>query len=260
MSLEGKVALITGGGTGIGAACARRFMREGAQVAVMGRRKNLLEEVAAETGAMAIAGDAANAGDVRAAVAMLTDTWGGLDIVVANAGASTIGAVLETDDAAWEEGLRTNLTTAFVTVREALPSLIERKGNIVIIASIGGLVAATDVCVYTAAKHALIGLMRSLARDYGPKGVRVNAVCPAWVRTPMADGDLRVLVEREGISLDAAYAMVTRDVPLRRPAAADEIAAVCHFLASHEASIVTGAVITADGGSTIVDVPTLTLS
>ena len=117
--------------------------------------------------------------------------------------------------------------------------------------------AGPEVCGYTTAKHALIGLTRSLARDYGPRGVRVNAVCPGWVRTPMADEEMQVLMERNRISLEEAYAVATCEVPLRRPARPEEIAAVCRFLASEEASIVTGAVLPADGGSTIVDVPTL---
>jgi meso-butanediol dehydrogenase/(S,S)-butanediol dehydrogenase/diacetyl reductase len=257
VSLTGRVALITGGGTGIGAACAQRFAREGARVAVMGRRRDLLDAVAAEVDGLAVAGDASSAVDVSRAVGAATKQWGGLDILVASAGSFGNGTALDTTDASWEQCLRANLTTALVSAREALPQLIKRRGTIVIISSIAGLVAGTEVCGYVTAKHALIGLTRSLARDYGPLGVRVNAVCPGWVRTPMADEEMQVLMNRDGISLDAAYALVTRDVPLRRPATADEIAAVCHFLASDEASIITGAVLPADGGSTIIDAPTL---
>ena len=114
-----------------------------------------------------------------------------------------------------------------------------------------------SVCGYTTAKHALLGLNRSLARDYGPRGVRVNAVCPGWVRTPMADQEMEPLMEFYGETLQQAYDRVCADVPLRRPASAEEIARVCRFLASSEASIITGATLVADGGSTIVDVPTL---
>jgi meso-butanediol dehydrogenase / (S,S)-butanediol dehydrogenase / diacetyl reductase len=254
---RGKVALVTGGGTGIGAACARRFAREGARVAVMGRRRELLDEVAAEVGGLALACDAADAGQVRAAVARVVQEYGGLDFVVAAAGAALYGSALDTDDETWQASLDGNLTTAFVAVREALPQLIARRGNVVLISSIAGLSAGLDVCPYVTTKHALIGLGRSLARDYGPRGVRVNVVCPGWVRTPMADEEMLPLMRRDGISLDEAYALVTRDVPLGRPATAEEIAALCRFLASDEASIITGAVITADGGSTIIDAPTL---
>lgn len=257
MTFTGKVALITGGGTGIGAACARRFAREGARVAVMGRRAELLEEVAAKTGGMALACDATDAGRVRAAVERIAGEWGGPDVVVAAAGAAIYGSALDTDDAAWRSSLDANLTSAFVVARETLPQLIARRGSMTLISSIAGLNAGLDVCPYVTTKHALIGLGRSLARDYGPRGVRVNVVCPGWVRTPMADEEMRPLMDRDGITLDEAYALVTKDVPLGRPATADEIAAVCRFLASDEASIITGAVITADGGSTIIDAPTL---
>jgi NAD(P)-dependent dehydrogenase (short-subunit alcohol dehydrogenase family) len=118
-------------------------------------------------------------------------------------------------------------------------------------------VAGPGVCGYTVAKHALLGLMRSLARDYGPRGVRVNALCPGWVRTPMADAEMQPLMQHHGESLDAAYARATAEVPLRRPATADEIAGLCQFLTSEAAAIVTGACLVADGGASVVDLPTL---
>lgn len=257
VGLNGRVALITGGGTGIGEACARRFAAEGVKIAVMGRRRAPIEQIAREVDGLAIIGDAVRADDMKQAVVRIRDNFGGLDILIANAGGHGMGAASDTDDASWQDALDANLNTAFVAARESLPHLIERKGSIVIVSSIAGLGAGPDVCGYTTAKHALIGLMRSLARDYGPRGARVNAVCPGWVRTPMADEEMKPLMDRYGISLDDAYALVTRNVPLRRPASAAEIASVCRFLASEESSIITGAVIIADGGSTIVDVPTL---
>ncbi len=257
MTFAGKVVLVTGGGTGIGAACARRFAREGAQVAVVGRRPEPLEQLAREIGGLALAGDAADSQFMKKALAAVQTQWGGLDTLIAAAGATAAGSALDTTDEAWAQGLRANLDTAFVSARECLPYLVERRGCIVIISSIAGLAAGTDVCGYTTAKHALIGLARSLARDYGPRGVRVNVVCPGWVKTPMADTELEELARVKGLTLEETYALVTRDVPLRRPAEPEEIASICRFLASEEASIVTGAVITADGGATVVDVPTL---
>lgn len=257
MTFAGKVVLITGGGTGIGAACARRFAAEGARVAVVGRRREPLEVVAADIDGLVLAGDAADPAFWKEALQTVQAHWGGLDVLIAAAGSTAVGTALDTSDQAWAEGLRSNLTSAFVSARECLPYLLKRRGSIVIISSIAGLAAGTDVCGYTTAKHALIGLTRSLARDYGPQGVRVNVVCPGWVKTPMADSELRSLGEAKGLTLEETYALVTRDVPLRRPAEPEEIAAVCRFLASDDASIITGAVIVADGGSTIVDVPTL---
>jgi meso-butanediol dehydrogenase / (S,S)-butanediol dehydrogenase / diacetyl reductase len=257
MSLSGKVALITGGGTGIGAACARRFSSEGARVVVVGRRRERIEEIAVEIGGLAIAADASQAREMQAVVATAQERFGRLDILIANAGGHGLGAALETDDTAWALARTANLDTAFVSARESLPALLQRRGSIVLVASIAALAAGPEVCGYTTCKHALIGLTRSLARDYGPQGVRVNAVCPGWVRTPMADEEMLPLMNTRGLTLDEAYSAVTADVPLRRPASAAEIAAVCRFLASDDASIVTGAVIVADGGASIVDVPTL---
>lgn len=257
MKLRGKVALITGGGTGIGEACAHHFAAQGARVAVMGRREALLKRVAAKVGGLAVVGDAARSDEMQAAVASVKQQFGGIDILIACAGGHGLGTALQTDDAAWQHSLDANLNTAFVAARAALPCLIERKGSAVMVASIAALGAGPEVCGYTTTKHALIGLTRSLARDYGPAGVRVNAVCPGWVRTPMADEEMQPLMRKHGISLNEAYALVTREVPLRRAASAAEIATVCGFLASDDASIITGATIVADGGSTIVDVPTL---
>jgi meso-butanediol dehydrogenase / (S,S)-butanediol dehydrogenase / diacetyl reductase len=254
------VVLITGGGTGIGAACAFRCARDGAHVAVLGRRREPVTDIAAKIGGLPLVADAACTTDMRAAINTVVQRFGGLDALIANAGGHGLGAATQTDDDAWASARQANLDTAFVAAREALPALIERRGAIVFVASIAALAAGPEVCGYTTFKHALVGLTRSLARDFGPQGVRVNAVCPGWVRTPMADEEMKPLMQSRGITLDEAYALVTADVPLRRPASADEIASVCSFLASVEASIITGATIVADGGSTIVDVPTLAFS
>jgi meso-butanediol dehydrogenase / (S,S)-butanediol dehydrogenase / diacetyl reductase len=258
MRLDGKVALITGGGTGIGAATAERMRAEGAEVVVMGRRRDLLERVGAETGAVAMVGDAASAEDAIAVVQTAVDRFGGLDVVVAGAGGGGSGSALGTDDQAWAEGLRSNLTTAFVIVRESLPALLERgAGSMVIVSSLAGLFAGPAMVGYVTAKHALLGLTRSLARDYGPRGIRVNAVSPGWVRTPTGDEQMEILAERDGISREEAYTLVSSRVPLRRPAAPEEIASVIAFLASDDSSFVTGSMIVADGGASAVDVPTL---
>ncbi len=168
-----------------------------------------------------------------------------------------LGRVTDMADADWQQAIDSNLKSAFASARACLPSLIENRGNLVLVASIASLVAGPEVCGYVTAKHALIGLMRSIARDYGPLGVRANAVCPGWVTTPMADEEMQPLMQAYQLNLEEAYQRVCQDVPLRRAATAEEIARVCRFLASPDASIVTGATLVADGGSTIVDVPTL---
>ena len=254
---QGKVALVTGGGTGIGEACVGKLAAEGATVIVVGRRRELIEAVAARHGGVAMVADASDAAAMKAVVASAAARFGRLDILIANAGGHGLGNCTETSDPDWRRAFDANLNTAFVSARETLPLLTQTAGAIVFVASIAGLSAGPEVCGYTTFKHALIGLSRSIARDYGPLGVRANVVCPGWVRTPMADEEMRPLMERHRISLDQAYQLVTRDVPLRRPAEPDEVAEVCTFLASSAASIVTGATLTADGGATIVDVPTL---
>jgi NAD(P)-dependent dehydrogenase (short-subunit alcohol dehydrogenase family) len=258
MRLEGKVALVTGGGTGIGAAIARCFGAEGAGVVVMGRRREPIAQVAGAIGGVALVGNAADTGDARRAVATAVERLGGLDVLVANAAGEGGGALLDADEETWRAGLEASLATCVVIVREALPALIERGGSsIVVVASIAGLVAGPEMAAYTTAKAALLGLTRSLAVDYGPRGVRVNALCPGWVRTPMAEDEIDDLGARRGISREEAFGLATSQIPLRRPAEPEEIAAACLFLASSEASFVTGSVLVADGGSTAVDVSTL---
>ncbi|QTX06146.1 SDR family oxidoreductase [Agromyces archimandritae] len=251
--------MITGGGTGIGAAAARRFAAEGAHVAVVGRRAEPLDEVSEAIGALPVIADAADASGAASAMDAVLDRFGRLDVLVANAGGNGFASVGATDDEAWESAMRANLTTAFVTARAALPALRESSGQIVVVSSLAGLFAGPSVAGYTVGKHALIGLTRTLARDYGRDGVRVNAVCPGWVQTPMADAEMDQFAEEAGITggREAAYARVTADVPLGRAARPEEIAAIVRFLGSGESSYMTGAVLVADGGAHIVDVPTL---
>ena len=254
MRLENKVAIVSGGGTGIGAATARVFAREGAKVVVTGRRAEPLEAVAAEIDGLAVAGDTSDDDHVRAAVAEARDAFGGLDVVVANAGLGFGGAAADVDDERWQQTLDVNLTGAFRLARAAIPSLVERGGgSIVLVSSVSALVSGTDGAAYVTSKAAMLGLARSIAVDYGPSGIRANALCPGWVETPMGDGSMESLMTKHGISLGDAYRLVTQHIPLRRPATADEIAACCLFLASDESSIVTGTTLVADGGGLAVD-------
>jgi meso-butanediol dehydrogenase/(S,S)-butanediol dehydrogenase/diacetyl reductase len=254
-----QTALITGGGTGIGAATARRLAAGGVRVVLTGRRPEPLAAIAAELGgcAAAVAADAASAADMARAVSVGRERFGPVGILVANAGGPGGGTAADVTDEAWAQSLQANLSTCLVSARACLPDLIETGGAIVVVSSIAGLAASPESVGYVTAKHGLIGLARSMARDFGPRGVRVNVVCPGWVRTPMADEEMDQLMALRGLaSREAAYELATSQVPLRRPASPDEIAAVIAFLASPAASAVTGAVLTADCGATAVDLPT----
>ncbi len=258
----GRVALITGAGTGIGAATARLIVAEGGRVVLTGRRPAPLEEVAGPLGdaALALPADAANGPAMADVVARATAHFGRIDVVVPNAGGHGLGAAADTTDEDWKLALDANLTSAFVTIRETLPGLVDGGGSVVLVSSLAGLFAGPAVAGYTATKHALIGLSKSIARDYGKHGVRSNVVCPGWVRTAMADEQMDRFGGSRGLSRDEAYALLTENTPLGRPADADEVANVIAFLASSDASIVSGAIVTADAGASAVDLPTIELA
>jgi NAD(P)-dependent dehydrogenase (short-subunit alcohol dehydrogenase family) len=259
MRFEGKVAIVTGAGTGIGAATARGFAAEGAEVVVLGPEERPLQEVAAETGGVAIVGDAADASDVGRAVRAAKEL-GGVDSLVTCAGGEGFGTLLEVPQDTFEAHMRLNLTTAVVSVRETLPAIIERGGgSVVVVSSVAGLTAAGSLITYTTAKTALLGFVRSVAVDYGPQGVRVNAVLPGGTRTRMLQGAIDMVAEGRGIDEDSAVELMNAGTPLRRFAHPDELAKVNLFLASDDASFVTGSTIVADGGQSAVNVGMLAL-
>ncbi len=253
----GRTALVTGGATGIGLAVARRLAGEGARVVLVGRRAELVERAAAalpDGRGVAVAGDVTDEDDVARAVAVAGDA---LNVVVNNAGAGGAGAVADVTPADWRTALELNLTGAFLVLRAALPVLRSTRGAVVNVSSVAGLRAGPGVAPYATAKAALLMLTRQAALDYGPE-VRVNAVAPGWVRTPMADGEMDELGAGLGLDREAAYAASVRHTPLRRAADPAEIAAAVAFLAGDDASFVTGAVLAVDGGSSVVDVATTT--
>ena len=258
MRLEGKVAIVSGGGTGIGAATAALFRREGAEVAITGRRAEPLEQVAAATGAVAIPGDTSSGAAVEAAIRSTIERFGGLDVVIANAGVGFGGAAGEVSDDDWERTLDVNLTGAMQLVRAALPHLVQRPGAaIVAVASVSGLVSTPRSAAYEVSKAGLLALVRSVALDYGPLGVRCNAVCPGWIRTEMGDRAVEEIAAERAITLDEAYALLNEPVPLRRAGRPEEVATCCAFLASDEASYVNGTALVVDGGGMVVDTTSL---
>lgn len=248
----GKVILITGGGTGIGAASARRIAAEGGKVVVTGRRSGPIEAVAQEVGGLAFAGDAADPSDLAAAIAGAVEIFGGLDGVIANAAGAVPGSILDISPEAWRESCRINIDGPMLLARLAVPELRKRGGGaIVLVASLAAISGAPDMASYLTTKAALLGLNRSIAYDYGKDNIRCNVVCPGWVRTEMANGAIRMFADQAGISEDAMADHISRTIAMRRMASPDEMAAVITFLASEDSSCITGTELTADNGAKI---------
>jgi NAD(P)-dependent dehydrogenase (short-subunit alcohol dehydrogenase family) len=248
-------AVVTGAGTGIGRAVATALAASGHAVVLVGRRRAPLDETAAgiDGDALAVEADVGRASDAEAAIARAVEAFGGVDVLVNNAGVGDSGPILDETLERWEETLRTNLTGAFLMTQCALPHLLERRGSIVNVSSINGFVAGPGWTSYCVSKAGLIMLTRCVAADYGRRGVRANVVCPGWVRSPMADADMDAVAERRGVTREEAYALAHQSNPLGRPAEPSEVGAVVGFLASPAASYVNGATIVVDGGTTVVD-------
>lgn len=246
--LDGKVALITGGGEGIGAAIARLFAREGAAVVITGRRKAVLERAAKDIErnqgrALAVAGSVADEPHAREAVSQAVRAFGKLDVLVNNAGILAVGKLLhETDDVTWDELIAVNLTGVFRMTRAAVPEMIKAGGGAIInLSSIAALVGIPLIAAYSATKGALNALTRSLAIDHAKQGIRCNVVCAGLVETPMA---------APLINNPAQLAQVLAAYPLGRPGAPEEVAKLVLYLASDESAWVTGGTFTIDGGMT----------
>jgi meso-butanediol dehydrogenase/(S,S)-butanediol dehydrogenase/diacetyl reductase len=274
MVIADRVALVTGAEAGIGAAIVRRFVQNGAKVCITGLERKPLEDLATELpdGAVAVCpGDVTSQEDDRRAVQAALALGGRLDIVVNNAAVGTEsldsrlgtslgipGGVADADVAKWRATIDVNLTGTFLMMRAALPHMLDAgRGSIINLASLAGLHAVPDAAAYCSSKAAVIMLSKQAAVDYGPRGVRINVVCPGWVRTPSSEAELVELTHASGQQMDQAFEDVARDVPLRRVAQPQEIAGVCEFLASDDASYVNGATIVVDGGASVVDAASL---
>lgn len=251
------VALVTGGGSGIGAATAGALTRAGWSVAICGRRTSALQTVAEATGSHPLTADVTGPGEAQRLVAETVQRFGRLDGLVLNAGAVRPGAVGDLTDPDWEAMISLNLTAPYRLLHAALPHLVNGRGSVVGVASVSAVRASAGIAGYNATKAGLAMLLQSVAVDYGPQGVRANVVCPGWTCTEMADEEMAALARDRGLDTDGAYRLATALVPLQRPAAVDEVAAVITHLLSPEASYINAAVLPVDGGHSAVDVGTV---
>jgi NAD(P)-dependent dehydrogenase (short-subunit alcohol dehydrogenase family) len=252
MRLKDKVALITGGGTGMGRATAELFAREGAKVAVSGRRKEKLEEtVAAITSqggeALAIPGDVSRHEDARQMVMETIARWGQLDILINNAGAIDRTKVADSTEEDWDRIMAINVKAIFLTSKYAIPQMIRQGGGCIInVSSISALRGQTDAHSYSAAKAAVCNLTKAMAVDYAPYNIRVNAVLPGLVETEISRTRLKPgqtwqeMAEKHWIPL----------YPLKRLGTPEDIAKGILYLVSDDASWVTGIDLIIDGGYT----------
>ena len=257
--MTGRVVLVTGGGTGIGAAVAAQLAGAGDRVVICGRREAPLRAVAEKTGAHVVVADVSEAEGVGRVVDETMASFERLDGLVLNHGIIHVGRVDEVTPEQWEETIRVNLTSPFLLVRAALPHLLAARGSVVAVSSVAALRAADGMAPYSASKAGLLLLTQSLAVDHGRDGLRANAVCPGWTATEMGNMEMTELGTERGISTEDAYRLATAVVPQRRPAQPEEVAATIAWLLSDAASYVNGVVLPVDGGSCVVDPGTLAL-
>jgi NAD(P)-dependent dehydrogenase (short-subunit alcohol dehydrogenase family) len=249
MRLEGKVALITGGTSGIGSATAIRFAGEGAAVAITGRNtergEQVVQDIVANGGeALFICSDVRRSEDCRHAVDQTLERFGKIDVLFNNAGVFHPKSIPDCTEEEWDETIDSSLKGAFLMSKYVLPSMIERgSGSIIHTSSGWGFQGGDKAAAYCAAKGGLIVMAKAMAIDHGPDGIRVNCVCPGDVLTPMLPDD----AVKRGMSWDD-YAVGAADRPLGRIGTAEDIANAVLYLASDESSFVTGEALVVDGG------------
>jgi NAD(P)-dependent dehydrogenase (short-subunit alcohol dehydrogenase family) len=251
MRLAGKIALVTGGGTGIGRAIARVFLEEGASVVITGRRKEPLEATLSELDpkgqkVLLIQGDVSRSQEARKMVEETVKTFGRLNLLVNNAGVVyKDGGTMESQEEGWDVTLGVNVKGLYLMSKFAVPELVKTGGNIINIASVLGLVGSPWAVAYGASKGAVVNLTRSMALDLAPKNVRVNCICPGAVDTPMYQSWIR----KYGDPKEAERKML-EDYPIARVGRPEDIAYAALYLASDEACWVTGVALPVDGGFT----------
>ena len=257
--LKNKVALITGGGRGIGRAIALEFAREGARVVVAARTLEQVKLVAEEISglqdaeALSIVCDVADLQSVQRMFATVTETMGQApDILVNNAGIAESSPIHKTQDELWNRHLAINLTGSFYCIRATLPNMLERGwGRIINIASIAGKTGAPYIAAYSASKHGLIGLTRSVALEVANKGITVNAICPGYVDTDMTTRAIENIERNTGRPAAETEETLKRMNPQNRFVTSEEVAALALLLASENGRSINGQAINVDGGTLV---------
>jgi 3-hydroxybutyrate dehydrogenase len=259
MKLSNRIALITGGGRGIGRAIAFAFAREGAQVVLAARTATQVEqvanEIATETGVktLPVVCDVSDSASIQSLFAKVVESFGrGPDILVNNAGIAESALLIKTDDDLWQRHLAINLSGTFYCSRAALPSMLERGwGRIINVASIAGKTGAPYISAYSASKHGVLGLTRSVAMEVATKGVTVNAICPGYVDTEMTSQGIANITAKTGRSQSEALETILKMSPQHRLVTAEEVAALAVLLASEEGRSINGQAINVDGGTVL---------
>lgn len=249
--VEGKACVVTGSGSGIGKAIAERLAEEGGKVLcvdVNGETAAATTQGILDMGgiASALAADVSDSKQVDAFIAHCVELYGQIDVLVNNAGVNIPGVLHEVSDAVIDKTLNVNVKGAIYGCRSAIPYMLRNGGgSIVNISSVNGLVSEPFLSVYSASKGAVVMLTKGVALDYAKQGIRCNAICPGWVDTPINYAHAEMLG-----GLEKVYATIGSFQPIGRPGEPREIAHLALFLASDEASFITGSIVTADGGMT----------
>jgi len=258
MQLKGKVAIITGGGTGIGRSLAERFVAEGARVCIVGRRQAVLDKVAQSLPAGAVmtcSADVTNYEDTQRIAATAIAFGGKIDAVINCAAIDPGGAVADVDPAVFRKVLEVNVIGPFQVMKATIPHMIKNGGGSIInISSLGGLRCLPTMTPYCSSKAALNMLTQQAALDYGPQKVRCNVVCPGATLTESFGDAVGPLMKALNTDVNGVLSRLMAGVPLRRAAKPEEMTGVCVYLASDDSSFMTGCILTVDGGASIVDV------